>query len=130
MNNLIPFDLEKALAGEPVITRDGRPVDEVHLFKTDTTEYPLRYVTEGKTLCCDKSGRYWANGAEVSGDLFMAPKPVEIYSAVYAAYMGEERRCKEDAILHADKSALSICKLTILNGEVVSAETVHKYSNQ
>jgi hypothetical protein len=31
---LIPFDLEKALAGDPVVTRDGREVTEIHYFKT------------------------------------------------------------------------------------------------
>lgn len=28
-----PFDLEKALNGAPVVTRDGRDVEGLHLFK-------------------------------------------------------------------------------------------------
>jgi hypothetical protein len=35
-----PFDLEKALAGQPVVTRDGRKVLELHLYK-NVTEFPL-----------------------------------------------------------------------------------------
>ena len=31
-----PFDLEAALAGAPVITRDGRPVTQLHKFDATT----------------------------------------------------------------------------------------------
>ena len=36
-----PFDLEKALNGAPVITRDGREVTQLHLFDVAEKISPL-----------------------------------------------------------------------------------------
>jgi len=40
------FNLEEALNGKPVVTRDGRKVTELHLFKSNIN-YPLAGVIEG-----------------------------------------------------------------------------------
>lgn len=41
--DLKPFDLEKALAGEPVVTRQGEEVTQLTLFKTSSI-YTLRVL--------------------------------------------------------------------------------------
>jgi hypothetical protein len=66
-----PFNLERALAGDPVITRDGRPVTQLTLF-TNTKTYPLVGVVEGVIKAWKTNGKYF-NGQEWSYDLFMPP---------------------------------------------------------
>lgn len=72
------FDLARALAGDPVVTRDNRKVLEVHYMKHADHEdrVCLAVVIEG-----DKHGimSYYKNGKYIRGtalgrsDLFMAP---------------------------------------------------------
>ena len=78
MNNeaskLKPFDLEKALKGEKVVTRDGREVEQIFYFdKAVRNEYPLRGVINGGLSSYTREGRVFLGG-EMAGDLFMAPK--------------------------------------------------------
>ncbi len=69
------FNLEEALAGKPVVTRDGRKVKELHLFKTDC-EYPLAGVLEhdNDVLMFTKEGVFPKYFRENHFDLFMAEK--------------------------------------------------------
>lgn len=66
-----PFDLEKALAGEAVITRDGREATQITKFNVDRR----------LCICAVISGRihsFATDGScmdyETDRDLFMAPK--------------------------------------------------------
>lgn len=69
-----PFDLDRALAGEAVETRDGRKVTELKLFQE--IERPVAAVIEkGRILSWSKSGKYYNEGEESHIDLFMSPKP-------------------------------------------------------
>jgi hypothetical protein len=71
-----PFDLEKALAGEPVVTRSGKKVTQLTHFKyrdLSQAPYPLYGVIESLTL------NYWTfegkaayRSCESNDDLFMA----------------------------------------------------------
>lgn len=70
---LIPFDLEKALAGEPVITRDGREVTQVTLFECES-RYPVYAVVDGAICSFTKTGSDYDNGQSSQYDLFMKPK--------------------------------------------------------
>lgn len=45
-----PFDIEKALDGEPVVTRSGQPVTELTLFYATKEEYCLRGVLEHEIM--------------------------------------------------------------------------------
>ena len=74
-----PFDLKAALAGEPVVTRDGRKVLSVHQFKNQT------YTRNVYFEVLDTQGvisvfNVYPNGSDVgiafpkNLDLFMAPK--------------------------------------------------------
>lgn len=76
-----PFNLERALAGDPVITRDGKKVVEVHRWKTledngfalialfEGDRFPTRYYLSGKNYRDINSNM----------DLFMAPRRTTKY---------------------------------------------------
>lgn len=77
------FNLERALAGEPLITRDGREVTEIHFFKTCTKGFQLMAVVDGEKFGFHNDGSYWGNGNDHRLDLFMKPKVVEGWFNVY-----------------------------------------------
>ena len=67
-----PFDMEAALAGAPVVTRDGRRVINLQFAKT----YPIEatIVNDDETTFHDiftKDGCIWDNGLQSDFDLFM-----------------------------------------------------------
>jgi hypothetical protein len=67
-----PFNLEAALRGEPVITRDGRPV-KIAVYNEDASfgESVLGWL-EGSSFSWARDGQYLLQDCE-SFDLFMAP---------------------------------------------------------
>lgn len=85
MSNYKPFDLEKAKAGNPVVTRDGRKVrilctDLKHnipiiaaIDEGDGTESVLPYTKNGEYCFYDESEH----------DLFMAPVKKTYYVNIY-----------------------------------------------
>ncbi len=87
---LIPFNLERALAGDPVVTRDGRNAKVV--YKSDREEsYPLLVVFEDEEECTAYVEWHTNEGINCVGlesvlDLFMAPKTktykVDVYKNV------------------------------------------------
>lgn len=68
-----PFNLEQALAGKPVVTRDGREVTELHLFKT-VDKYPLLAVIGENSFGYYRDGCF--DNTESPLDLLMAPEKV------------------------------------------------------
>ena len=70
-----PFNLEKALAGEKVVTRTGKKVTSLHLLD-EPIDYPLVGRVEGelsiKTFTAD--GSFYTDKSHSDFDLFMAPK--------------------------------------------------------
>jgi hypothetical protein len=70
------FNIEEALAGHPVQTRDGRPVTQLTNFSV-TSDYSLVGVIEGefyKWMCDGSYGGYSSSSyVESERDLFMAP---------------------------------------------------------
>lgn len=77
------FDLERALAGEPVVTRDGREVTEIHFFETCTKGYAVIAIIEGDKFGFTNNGYYLDNSTKHRLDLFMKPKVVECWFNVY-----------------------------------------------
>lgn len=70
------FDLEKAIAGEPVVTRNGAPVRIICTDK-EGDEFPIVALLKGDN--CDMITTYTKDGhclsdRETADDLFMAPK--------------------------------------------------------
>lgn len=76
------FDLNKALAGELVVTRDEREVKELHQFKTAKAGAALAGVIKGSVFTWYTSGAYRADGISVE-DLFMKAPLVEIWVNIY-----------------------------------------------
>jgi hypothetical protein len=77
------FNLERALAGEPVITRNG---DEVYeLVKFDSTHsYPIAGIVDGLLHRWTIDGKEFSHhSGESSLDLFMKPKENAIWVNVY-----------------------------------------------
>jgi hypothetical protein len=72
-----PFDLEKALAGEPVVTRCGFKVQELHLFKNKVSN-PLVGIINNEIYAWNEEGKGMSMFKEEL-DLFMAPKNVKRY---------------------------------------------------
>lgn len=66
------FDLERALAGEPVMTRDGRVMDEI-LFSKFLKNKPVIGICRDSSLNFNLDGTYWDN-RESDVDLFMVFK--------------------------------------------------------
>lgn len=99
-----PFNLEKFLAGEPAITRDGRKVIEHYYFRNSKNLQRLGYIIEGDfdILYSDDDGNFRDNGKS-KFDLFMEEKEVDLYFNVYGdekvGYSFSVYRKKEDAIL-------------------------------
>lgn len=66
------FNLEKALAGDPVCTASGLPVTEFHFVDAPNCKYPVTYFANGDWRTCTRSGReYIPRPSEL--DLCMAP---------------------------------------------------------
>lgn len=78
-----PFNLERALAGDPVITRDEKKVSEIHYFSTARGSAPLIAIIEGVYFWFSEEGKYWESGSLSTHDLFMAPKTKTYWYAVY-----------------------------------------------
>jgi hypothetical protein len=67
-----PFNLEAALAGAKVVTRDGSEVTELTLFDIAKDGYVLFGVLESQVHSWLINGRYFRVD-EATSDLFMAP---------------------------------------------------------
>ena len=69
-----PFDLERALSGEPVMTRNKKEIS--HVMKTRfSRKYPIIAVdVDGKVYSYTKQGKYYANGHSSMFDLVMKPQ--------------------------------------------------------
>lgn len=87
---LLPFDLDKALKGARVVTRDGREVTQLHLFVTSRSIYPLIGVVDDldEIQHWHRDGRFYlGNDDSLSRrlDLFLAaPVPSVRWVNFYA----------------------------------------------
>lgn len=104
---LLPFDLQRALAGDKVVTRDGREVTQLHFFDLPNADYPVFGVMNNEIHSWPKNGQIRRDGIQSNGDLFMAPKTVKRWVNFYPTdcfgYLSEE-----DAKTYAYKNALAI----------------------
>ena len=80
------FDLQKALAGEKVVTRDGQEVTQVTLFKgvKDRSE-SICALVDGRICLFYENGSY-CKELESWPDLFMAPKKLRGFVNDYAIH--------------------------------------------
>ena len=77
-----PFNLQEALAGKPVVTRDGRTVTALHLFDCDL-KFPLGAVIESCSCiyAFRKDGTWTSEPSEY--DLFMASVEKTVWVNLY-----------------------------------------------
>jgi hypothetical protein len=93
---LKPFNLEAALKGEKVVTRDGREVTDIREFPTATEGYRVAAVLNGDIETFTESGKY-DNFGQTSADLFMAPKERVVWANIYKNGVWIEHKTEEDA---------------------------------
>lgn len=81
-SNLKPFDLEKALKGERVVTRDGREVFDIAHMPKSTALYKVYAFVGGNVETFRENGNWNGLGLHAN-DLFMAPKKKVIWVNLY-----------------------------------------------
>jgi hypothetical protein len=102
-----PFNLERALAGDPVVTRDGRPVTQLTLFNIPG-RFPLVGVVDNSNESWTPTGLFCVNGKTSYFDLFMAPKKRTVWVNLYptpGTYLSAYAHAFEDRD-EADNSAM------------------------
>lgn len=96
-----PFNLEEALAGKPVITRDGREVTQLVKFDANYEKYTLYGVVNNIILRWTNDGIFYNKA-----DLFMKSEKKSIWVNAYhdedGIMLGVEYKSKEDAIKAID----------------------------
>ena len=100
-----PFNLEEALAGKPVITRDGKEVTQ--LVKFDIKDWDCLYgVIDTDVHSWNINGKYFLN-KETEYDLFMKTENSSIWVNVYEDYsgiiVGKEYCTKKEALKNTYK---------------------------
>ena len=85
---LLPFNLEQALAGAQVVTRDGRPVLGITDFSVHTPnlEYPIVGIIGSSTQSFTKNGVFHLAEKQTCFDLFLVepePKRVVAYHVMF-----------------------------------------------
>lgn len=82
----IPFNLERALAGDPVVRRDGVKVSEVLRFKGGNVVKSVVTLAEnGGFYRHNEDGTRWESGLPDDRDLFMAPKTQTVWVNLYGS---------------------------------------------
>ena len=123
--NLKPFDLEKAKAGKPVCTRDGRKVRIICFDgKGDKPIIALVEAKGNKDALIEKVERYFINGhsvfevRETNDDLMMLPEKKEGWVNVYYDNDASSHRgcrfiydTKERAVKEAGNSYITTVKI-------------------
>jgi len=102
-----PFDLEKMLSGDPVITRNGKKIIEFAIFK-NTNRFPVQGLIEGDSEnahAWTKTGRYIINH-EHDLDLFMAPKIKNYWMNLYRVHGDENEPCLQGRTFETEKIAI------------------------
>lgn len=109
---LIPFDLESAKAGAPLVTRDGKPaVFIAHDMGADKKWRVLvRIFGNDAATFYDENG--WSLYSK-SDDLFMAPKPkrtvwVNLFRGAYAYHFADEASARNSAANSNKEEILAI----------------------
>lgn len=123
-----PFNLQEALAGKPVVTRNGRKVTELHYFATALPDEQLVYVADGKLHSQFDRGSYYSHGSPASEwDLLMAEEPREIWVNIYPVAGGpypfavypDRKRADAGAYAYGLKRE-ALIRVTLLDGKATA----------
>ncbi len=85
--NYKDFDLAKAIAGHPLVTRDGRKVTEFHRFETKCGQKNIA-VIGGECCYFSDDGKWNCSEKETPLDLFLAPTEVTMWGNVIKTPQG------------------------------------------
>jgi hypothetical protein len=77
-----PFNLDEALAGKPVVTRDRIKITELHHFKTFQSSYKVLAIINGLAHWFNENGKL-NQDHETRLDLFMASEKKEGWINIY-----------------------------------------------
>ena len=93
------FNLEKALAGEKVITRDGREVTQIVSFDASDSEFVVYGVIDGEAIdsWTQDGGYHDTNSEECGADLFMEPVMLSGFINQYSDHTPTWHPTKEEA---------------------------------
>lgn len=84
MNKLLPFNLEKALSGTPIVKRNGKKIIEHHYFKSLNGNQKFICIDEdGDSAYFTDKGTYLDDADESEFDLFLLPETKKIWANVY-----------------------------------------------
>ena len=111
------FDLNAALRGEKVVTRDGREVRTVLQPDGVTEEQSVVVVLNGIVQQYCPNGSFYTDGRSHDMDLFMATKSFKAYCNVYRdatgeAYTGQLHKTVADAEKNATGKAHAVATVT------------------
>lgn len=106
LSNLKPFNLEAALKGEKVVTRDGREVKDIAHLPSSKSGYVVAGVLDGDIATFTEEGGFCIKNPYPDEDLFMAPKERVVWVNLYGN-LGIESNCGYfyDALGIADRLA-------------------------
>ena len=79
-----PFNLEAALVGKHVVTRDGRKPEDIFVCSNIETKYPIIVNLENAILTYTLQGNYIAPETKSFFDLFMAEEETPLPQREYA----------------------------------------------
>jgi len=112
-----PFNREKCMAGEPVVTRDRSPYKFGAYNPEALTDHQIIGWVAGRVMSHNKDGKFTSHGDTVF-DLFMAPVKYTIWINIYpGAYVNGEYASKDDADKAAFKDRIACIKVEFEEGE-------------
>lgn len=87
MKNLKPFNLEEAMNGAELVTRDGRQARFLYLLKNDRFQDRVLIIVnddDNREILRQHmvNGRYYSENIETCHDLFMKPKTKKLFIRV------------------------------------------------
>ena len=83
LSKLKPFNLEAALKGEKVVTRDGREVTDIAHLPSSMLGYTVVGVLDGNITAFTEKGEFCPKTHYLDNDLFMAPKERVVWANLY-----------------------------------------------
>lgn len=83
-----PFDLEKAMAGEPVVTRDGRPYKFGAYNPDAKSPYKIIGWLNREHTSHSEDGIFYPDRRTCINDLFMAAKMQKVWVNLWRSHSG------------------------------------------
>jgi hypothetical protein len=116
------FNLEEALAGKPVLCRNGELVTQIVEFKNTSAIHSLAGLCDDMIKTWTIDGNYFSKGTSFPSDwdLFMAPEKKSIWVNVYTLTNGDimigcSYKTKKGAIQSSDGDDTYIKTIEITN---------------